>query len=162
MPKQAPSDVFWQRHGLCRWQHDILSGRAVWPAPLSVPNPDTLTDAVGDAWTDPVNIARAVAMGTDQWCRHWRRAAAARLPIGRICSRGLQVYAHLARTRFRRWLLTNLQYFARRSLLYVKSGLHSILQTAIPLQDFPTIKYFAGLQLEAARTAWPRGSLNKD
>src|SRR6516165_3561250 len=56
---------------------------------------------------------------------------------------------------------TNLQHFARRSLLYVKSGLHSILQTAIPLQDFPTIKYFAGLQLEAARTAWPRGSLNK-
>jgi hypothetical protein len=36
------------------------------------------------ARTYPVDIARSVAMGNDQRCRHWRRAAAARLPIGGV------------------------------------------------------------------------------
>jgi hypothetical protein len=62
----------------------IFGGRAMWPTPLSVPNPDSLANAIGDARTNSVNIARTVAMGNDQWCRHRRRAAATRLRIGWI------------------------------------------------------------------------------
>src|SRR5262249_8270773 len=59
------ADVFGQQHSLRRRQHNIFGGRAVWPTPLSVPNPDPLADAIGDARTYPINIARSVAMGND-------------------------------------------------------------------------------------------------
>ena len=53
-------------HSLRRRQHYIFGGRAVGATPLPVPNPDPLADAIGNARTDPVNIARTVAMGNDQ------------------------------------------------------------------------------------------------
>jgi len=55
-----------QQHSLRRRQHDIFGGRAMWPTPLPVPDPNPLADAMGDAWTNLVNIARTVAMGNDQ------------------------------------------------------------------------------------------------
>ena len=60
------ADVFGQQHSLRRRQHDIFGGRAMWPTPLPVPDPNPLADAMGDAWTNLVNIARTVAMGNDQ------------------------------------------------------------------------------------------------
>src|SRR5262249_4135027 len=73
--------------------------------------------------------------------------AAARLPIGGVHPRGLQVHAHLAGPGFGLRPLANLQQLARRSLLHIICSLHSILQSEAMSKAIP--KEFMALLKEA-------------
>jgi hypothetical protein len=106
----------------------------VWPIPLSVPNPDPLANAIGDARADPVDIAPSL----------WGTISGADIgdvrPLRDFQSDGFTPEVlRCTRTSlgpgFRRRLLADLQHLARRSLLYIERSLHLFLQSAVPLQE---------------------------
>src|SRR5258708_40043342 len=97
------TDVVGQPNRLSTRNDDVLRSGAVRALPLSIPDPDALTQAAGDACSDGVNLTCSITVGNDQRRAHAApSAAAARLPIRRIDTRGPHPDSHFAWTGFRR------------------------------------------------------------